>query len=82
MATVYKRASAKRDLVEDNVYLAEHPGMGTALSLHDPKLTGLRKGGSTGLKSSWSSICRDLAGFLVVRVLHAAQDWWGLLGIL
>jgi len=66
MATVYKRASAKRDLVEDYVYLAEHagtetaerflssadesfgdlarhPGMGTALSLYDPKLAELRK---------------------------------------
>ena len=32
MATVYKRASAKRDLVEDYVYLylAEHAGIETA----------------------------------------------------
>ena len=30
MATVYKRASAKRDLVEDFVYLAEHAGIETA----------------------------------------------------
>ncbi len=30
MAAVYKRASAKRDLVEDYVYLAEHAGIETA----------------------------------------------------
>ena len=30
MATVYKRASARRDLVEDYVYLAEHAGIETA----------------------------------------------------
>jgi hypothetical protein len=30
MARVYKRASAKRDLVEDYVYLAEHGGIETA----------------------------------------------------
>jgi len=29
MATVYKRASAKRDLVEDYVSLAEHAGIET-----------------------------------------------------
>jgi plasmid stabilization system protein ParE len=31
--------------------LARHPGMGTALSLHDPRLTGCANGGSTDLKS-------------------------------
>lgn len=30
MATVYKRAGAKRDLVEDYVYLAGHAGIETA----------------------------------------------------
>src|SRR2546423_4690087 len=30
MATVYKRASARRDLVEDYVYLAEHASIETA----------------------------------------------------
>jgi toxin ParE1/3/4 len=73
MATVYKRASAKRDLVEDYVYLAEHagmdvadrflssadesfsnvarhPGMGTAVSLRDPRLTGLRKWRVNGVR--------------------------------
>jgi toxin ParE1/3/4 len=100
MATVHKRASAKRDLVEDYVYLAEHagietaerflssvdksfedlarhPGMGTALSVHDPKLTGLRKWRVDGFEK----LPRP-GGVSIVRVLHAAQDWWGLLGIL
>lgn len=30
MPTVYKRAAAKRDLVENYVYLAEHAGIETA----------------------------------------------------
>ena len=93
MATVDKRASARRDLVEDYVYLAghagietaerflssadesfsdlaRHPGMGTALSLRDPKLTGLRKWRVNGFEN------------FLIFYLHAAQDWWNLLGIL
>ena len=105
METVYKRASAKRDLVDDFVYLAEHsgiktaerflssaeesfidlarhPGMGTALSLRDPKLTGLRKWRVKGFESFLIFYMSRHGGVSIVRVLHAAQDWWGLLGIL
>jgi toxin ParE1/3/4 len=105
MATVYKRASAKRDLVEDYVYLAEHagietaerflsnadesfeclarhPGMGTALFLRDPKLTGLRKWQVNGFEKFLIFYLPRPGGVSIVRVLHAAQDWWGLLGIL
>ena len=105
MATVFKRASAKRDLVEDYVYLAEHagietgdrflssahesfsdlarhPGMGTALSLRDPKLTGLRKWQVNGFETFLIFYLSRPGGVSIVRVLHAAQDWWNLLGIL
>jgi toxin ParE1/3/4 len=104
MATVYKRASAKRDLVDDYVYLAEHsdietaerflssadesfsdlarhPGMGTALSMHDPRLTGLRKWRVNGLEKFLIFYLPRRGGVSIVRVLHAAQDWWGLLGL-
>jgi toxin ParE1/3/4 len=105
MATVYKRASAKRDLVEDYVYLAEHagietaerflssadesfkdlarhPGMGTALSLYDPKLVELCKWRVNGFEKFLIFYLPRPGGVSIVRVLHAAQDWWGLLGIL
>jgi len=105
MAKVYKRASAKRDLIEDYEYLAEHAGietaerflasadgsfndlarhpeMGTALSLHDPKLAGLRKWRVNGFEKFLVFYLPRPDGVSIVRVLHAAQDWWNLLGIL
>jgi toxin ParE1/3/4 len=64
-------------------YLARHPGMGTALSLHDPKLTGLRKWRVNGFESFLVFYLPPRPGGVsIVRVLHAARDWWGLLGIL
>jgi len=105
MAMVYKRASAKRDLVEDYLYLAEHagletaerflssaedsfsdlsrhPGMGVALSLRDPKLAGLRKWQINGFENYLIFYLPRPGGVSIVRVLHAAQDWWSLLGLL
>ena len=104
MATVYKTASAKRDLVESYVYLAEHAGietaerflsnaeesfidlarhpeMGPTLSLPDRKLTGLRKWRVNGFEKFLIFYLPRPSGVSIVRVLHAAQDWWGLLGI-
>ena len=105
MATVYKMASAKRDLVEHFVYLAEqagietaerflsnadngfgdlarHPQMGVALSLRDPKLAGLRKWRVSGFEKFLIFYLPRPDGVSILRVLHAAQDWWTLLGIL
>jgi toxin ParE1/3/4 len=105
MAAVHQRASAKRDLVEHFVYLAEHagietaerylsnadesfselsrhPGMGVALSLHHPKLSGLRKWRVSGFEKFLIFYLPHPDGVSIVRVLHAAQDWWNLLGIL
>lgn len=105
MATVRKRASAKRDMVEDFAYLAEHtgietaerfllsadesfrdlannPGMGAALSLRDPKLSGLRKWRINGFEKFLIFYLPSDDGISIVRVLHAAQDWWSLLGTL
>jgi toxin ParE1/3/4 len=105
MAAVYKRASAKRDLVEHYVYLAEHagidtaerflsnaddsfkdlsrhPAMGVALFLRDPTLTGLRKWRVNGFEKFLIFYLPRPGAVSVLRVLHAAQDWWSLLGIL
>ena len=105
MATVHKRASAKRDLIEHYVYLCEHadfetaerfvanadasftdlsrnPGMGAPLSLRSPKLAGLRKWRVSGFEKFLIFYLPRPDGVSILRVLHAAQDWWTLLGIL
>ena len=61
--------------------LLKQPKMGAPLGMRRSELTGLRK---------WQ--VRDFENFLIfylprgsdisiVRVLHGAQDWWGLFGI-
>jgi len=105
MAIVHKRTAAKRDLIEQYVYLAEHasietaerflssaevsfislsrnPGMGAALSLRNPKLTGLRKWRVAGFEKFLIFYLPRPYGVSIVRVLHAAQDWWTLVGVL
>jgi toxin ParE1/3/4 len=105
VATVHKRASAKRDLVEQYVYLGVHgdietaerflanacesftdlsrnPAMGAPLSLRSPKLAGLRKWRVSGFEKFLIFYVPRPDGVSIVRVLHAAQDWRTLLGIL
>jgi toxin ParE1/3/4 len=105
VATVHKRASAKRDLVAHYVYLGEHadfetaerflanasasftdvsrnPGMGAPLSLRSPKRAGLRKWRVSGFEKFLIFYLPRPDGVSIVRVLHATQDWWALLGIL
>ena len=104
-ASIHKRASAKRDLVEHYVYLAEnagietadrflwnadksfgdlskHPGMGAPLALRSPKLAGLRKWPVSEFEKTLIFYLPRDSGVSIVRVLHAAQHWWRLLGIL
>jgi toxin ParE1/3/4 len=61
--------------------IANHPGMGMALSLCDPRLAGLRKWRINGFEHFLIFYLPLPEGVSIVRVLHAAQDWWGLLGI-
>jgi toxin ParE1/3/4 len=105
MASIHKRASAKRDLIEHYVYLAEnagietaerflvnveksfselsrHPEMGSPLDLRSPKLAGLRKWQVSGFERMLIFYLPRSGGVSILRVLHAAQDWWSLLGIL
>jgi toxin ParE1/3/4 len=62
--------------------LSKHPQMGSALTLRDPKLAGLRKWRVNGFEKFLIFYLPRAEGVSIVRVLHAAQDWWSLLGIL
>ena len=61
--------------------LARHPGMGAALALRSPKLAGLRKWPVSGFDNVLVFYLPRADGVSIVRVLHGACDWWGLLGI-
>lgn len=62
--------------------LSKNPGMGAPLSLRSPKLAGLRKWRVSGFEEFLVFYLPRPNGVSIVRVLHAAQDWWTLLGIL
>ena len=104
MPTVYQHAAAKRDLVEQFVYLAEEVGLDTAerfltnaetsfndlarqpmigapLTLRHPDLVGIRKWRINDFENHLIFYIPDPDGVTILRVLHAARDWWGLLGI-
>lgn len=101
---VYKRAAARRDLVQHFVYLAENAGldtaerflanaeryftelaqqpeMGSPLTLKRPELAGLRKWRVPDFENFLIFYVPRRHGISLVRVLHAAQDWWSLLGM-
>ena len=104
MGKVYRRAAAKRDLVEHFVYLAEnagmdiadrflanaeasfadlakHPMIGAPISLHAPELAGLRKWRVKDFDNHLVFYFPRGDGVSILRVLHAARDWWRLLGM-
>ena len=61
--------------------LCQHPQMGAPLTLRSAKLTGLRRWPVSGFENILIFYLPRRAGVSIVRVLHAAQDWWRLLGI-
>ena len=61
--------------------LAEQPLIGAPLSLYDPALAGMRKWPVRDFQNDLIFYLPHPNGLSVVRVLHAARDWWGLLGI-
>ena len=104
MPKVYRRAVAKRDLVEYFVYLAENAGLeiaerfltnaattfielagqpmiGAPLTLRHPELAGMRKWRVKDFDNYLVFYLPRSDGVSIVRVLHAARDWWSLLGI-
>jgi len=68
--------------VEESFYtLAEHRAMGIVLTLQPPELQGLRKWQVKDFEQFLIFYLPRSDGVSIVRVIHAAQDWWGKLGI-
>ena len=61
--------------------LAAHPGIGSPLRLRHLELAGLRKWKLKGFDNILIFYLPRPKGVMIVRVLHEAQDWWGILGI-
>lgn len=61
--------------------LATHPLIGLPLTVRNPALTGIRKWRIKGFENHLIFYISRKDGISIVRVLHAAQDWWSLLGI-
>ena len=59
--------------------LATNPMIGVALTLQDPQLAGIRKWHVTGFENVLIFYMPRPNGVSIIRVLHAAQDWEGLL---
>jgi toxin ParE1/3/4 len=61
--------------------LARQPLVGAPLKLLHPALSGLRKWRIKGFDNHLIFYEVRPGAVSIVRVLHAASDWWGLLGI-
>lgn len=60
--------------------LAQQPKMGVPLTLTHPALANIRKWRVKGFDNHLVFYEPRPDGVSIVRVLHAASDWWGLLG--
>jgi toxin ParE1/3/4 len=60
--------------------LALQPGMGAPLNLKHPDLVNLRKWWVKDFDNHLIFYMPCPEGVTVVRILHAASDWWALLG--
>jgi len=61
--------------------LARQPLMGAPLNLKRPELTKIRKWRMRHFENHLVFYEPRSDGVTVVRVLHAASDWWGLFGV-
>lgn len=61
--------------------LARQPMIGAPLTLRPAELAGLRKWRVTEFDNYLIFYMPKPDGVSIVRVLHAARDWWSLLGI-
>ena len=61
--------------------LAEQPLIGAPLTLSRKELDGLRKWRVSEFEKFLIFYFPRRDGISIVRVLQAAQDWWGLLGV-
>lgn len=62
--------------------LAANPLIGSPLALNSPRLASLRKWRVKGFDNLLIFYMPLPDGVSIVRVLHAARDWWGLLGLI
>jgi toxin ParE1/3/4 len=77
--------TAERFLLQADASFADlacHPEIGAALTLGRPELAGMRKWQVKGFEKFLIFYLPHSRSVSIVRVLHAAQDWWSLLGIL
>ena len=61
--------------------LAGQPMIGTPLTLRHPGLAGMRKWRVKDFDNHLIFYQPRPDGVSIVRVLHAARDWWSLLGL-
>jgi toxin ParE1/3/4 len=61
--------------------LLDQPEIGSPLVVNDPELSGIRKWPVKDFENFLIFYLPHDRGVTIVRVLHARQDWWGLLGI-
>lgn len=61
--------------------LAQQPHIGVVLTLRRPELAGTRKWRVKDFDNYLIFYLPRTDGISIVRVLHAARDWWRLLGI-
>jgi toxin ParE1/3/4 len=101
---LFKRAAARRDLVDHAVYLGteggeelaerflsqaeasfavllDQPQIGSPIAVRDPDLAGIRKWPVKDFESFLVFYLPHDRGVTIVRVLHARQDWWRMLGV-
>ena len=62
-------------------HVADQPLIGTSLTLRPPELAGLRKWRVREFDNYLIFYLLRPDGVSILRVLHAARDWWSLLGI-
>ncbi len=61
--------------------LARHPALGVELALPQAAIAGMRKWQVKEFEKFLIFYRPRQDGVAIVRVLHAAQDWWGVLGL-
>jgi toxin ParE1/3/4 len=61
--------------------LSQHPEIGAPLTLRHPDLQGLRKWSVQDFENILIFYRPSEEGIAIIRMLHAARDWWDLLGI-
>lgn len=71
-------ASAEKSFAD----LAREPAIGAPVRLAHPQLAGLRKWSVGGFENVLIFYQSFDDGVSIVRVLHAARDWWSLLEML